>query len=114
MAGVGSFFDVRGASLVIDRVRSSRRLEIGLELGFLFGLTDATPDNAFKFNLEYECGLGGGTTRLPTMGTRTRMVTTTERGADWHPRSRAIEDIDLARWREGPMVEAASCASLGR
>ena len=29
-------------------------IEISIELGFLFGLTDATPDNAFKFNLEYE------------------------------------------------------------
>ena len=33
--------------------------EIGIELGFLFGLTDATPDNTFKFNLEYEWGPGG-------------------------------------------------------
>jgi hypothetical protein len=33
--------------------------EIGIEVGFLFGLTDATPDNTFKFNLEYEWGPGG-------------------------------------------------------
>jgi hypothetical protein len=32
--------------------------EIGIELGFLFGLTDATPDNTFKFNLEYEWSPG--------------------------------------------------------
>jgi hypothetical protein len=32
--------------------------EIGIELGFLFGLTDATPDNTFKFNIEYEWGPG--------------------------------------------------------
>jgi hypothetical protein len=31
----------------------------GIELGFLFGLTDATADNTFKFNLEYEWGPGG-------------------------------------------------------
>ncbi len=33
--------------------------EIGIEVGFLFGLTNATPDNTFKFNLEYEWGPGG-------------------------------------------------------
>lgn len=33
--------------------------EIGIELGFLFGLTDATPDNTFKFNLEFEWGPEG-------------------------------------------------------
>jgi hypothetical protein len=33
--------------------------EIGIEVGFLFGLTTATPDNTFKFNLEYEWGPGG-------------------------------------------------------
>jgi hypothetical protein len=33
--------------------------EIGLELGFLFGLTDGTADHTFKFNLEYEWGPGG-------------------------------------------------------
>ena len=30
--------------------------EIGIELGFLFGLTDGTPDNTFKFNVEFEWG----------------------------------------------------------
>jgi hypothetical protein len=33
--------------------------EIGVELGFLFGLTDETPDNTFKFNLEFEWGPDG-------------------------------------------------------
>jgi hypothetical protein len=32
--------------------------EIGIEVGFLFGLTNATPDNTFKCNLEYEWGPG--------------------------------------------------------
>jgi hypothetical protein len=38
--------------------------EIGIELGFLFGLTNATPDNTFKFNLEYEWGAGDGAERI--------------------------------------------------
>jgi hypothetical protein len=30
--------------------------ELGIELGFPFGLTDETPDNTFKFNVEFEWG----------------------------------------------------------
>ena len=39
--------------------------EIGIELGFLFGLTDETPDNTFKFNLEYEWGPDGDDGEVP-------------------------------------------------
>jgi hypothetical protein len=46
--------------------------EIGIELGFLFGLTDETPDHTFKFNLEYEWGPEGDEGRRP--------ATTTDRG----------------------------------
>jgi hypothetical protein len=64
--------------------------EIGIEVGFLFGLTNATPDNTFKFNLEYEWGQAATTAQPESTKTERGHGGQTASFAGWSGRQGAL------------------------